>query len=303
MYAAHEPYVLREFPSYETKHALRALSSSYPHFRGCEMRRNLISLVYAMIFPLLFVSGLSAEQQAQTDNSTQPSTPEVKGCQNLKDPAKLNNDVLIQCKDDLQKSITDLNTKLTYLRDIRGYLADLAREKQQSKREDLEKKIADTEPWAGLHQGDGQKPAEVDKTIRQVERDLSDETKDLRAMDTEISQRLNIQGKAQDFKSRVSLYFSFLVALVIACFFLIANSDPKVKQEIFSERQGLQFITLFVLIIAIILFGVTGVLEGKELAALLGGLAGYILGSSASGRDKSRDGGTNVQGQQQQQNP
>lgn len=265
------------------------------------MPRNLISLVYAMIFPLLFVSGLAAQQQAQTDNSTQPSTPEVTGCQNLKEPAKLNNDVLIQCKDDLQKSMADLNTRLTYLRDIRGYLADLAREKQQPKREELEKKIADTELWAGLHQSDGQKPAVVDTTIRQLERDLNDETKDLRTMDTEISQRLNIQGKAQDFKSRVSLYFSFLVALVIACFFLLANSDEKVKQEIFSERQGLQFITLFVLIIAIILFGVTGVLEGKELAALLGGLAGYILGSSASGREKPAD--SRAQVQQQQQNP
>ena len=263
------------------------------------MRRNLISLIFATIFALLFASGLSAQQQAQTENSTQPSIPEVKGCQNLKDLSKLNNDVLIQCKDDLQKNITDLNTRLTYLRDIRGYLADLAREKQQPKREELEKKIADTEPWTGLHQGDGQKPAVVDTTIRQLERDLNDETKDLRAMDTEISQRLNIQGKAQDFKSRVSAYFSLLVALVIGCFFLIANSDPTVKREIFSERQGLQFITLFVLIIAIILFGVTGVLEGKELAALLGGLAGYILGSSASGRDKPRDGG-NDQGQQQQ---
>ena len=30
--------------------------------------------------------------------------------------------------------------------------------------------------------------------------------------------------------------------------------------------------------IAIILFGITNILAGKELAALLGGLSGYILG-------------------------
>jgi hypothetical protein len=47
----------------------------------------------------------------------------------------------------------------------------------------------------------------------------------------------------------------------------------------------LQFITLFSLIIAIILFGLTDVLQGRELAALPGGISGYILGRSARARD------------------
>jgi hypothetical protein len=34
-------------------------------------------------------------------------------------------------------------------------------------------------------------------------------------------------------------------------------------------------------VIAIILFGITGILEGKELSALLGGLSGYILGRTS----------------------
>jgi hypothetical protein len=58
--------------------------------------------------------------------------------------------------------------------------------------------------------------------------------------------------------------------------------DDKVRQEIFSGQAGIQFITLLSLVIAIILFGITGILEGKELSALLGGLAGYILGWSAT---------------------
>jgi hypothetical protein len=44
---------------------------------------------------------------------------------------------------------------------------------------------------------------------------------------------------------------------------------------------GIQFVTLFSLIIAIILFGVLKILEGRELAALLGGLSGYILGRTS----------------------
>ncbi len=39
--------------------------------------------------------------------------------------------------------------------------------------------------------------------------------------------------------------------------------------EVFSNQQGLQFITLFSLVIAIILFGVLKILEAKELSALL----------------------------------
>lgn len=40
----------------------------------------------------------------------------------------------------------------------------------------------------------------------------------------------------------------------------------------------MQFVTLFSLVIAIVLFGVLKILDGRELAALLGGLSGYILG-------------------------
>lgn len=50
------------------------------------------------------------------------------------------------------------------------------------------------------------------------------------------------------------------------------------RREIFRGQAGIQFITLFSVVIAIILFGILGILEGKELAALLGGLSGYILG-------------------------
>ena len=42
--------------------------------------------------------------------------------------------------------------------------------------------------------------------------------------------------------------------------------------------NGLQFMTLFILIIAIILFGILDIFLGSELAALLSGISGYILG-------------------------
>jgi hypothetical protein len=46
----------------------------------------------------------------------------------------------------------------------------------------------------------------------------------------------------------------------------------------------MQFITIFSLVIAIILFGITGILESKELSALLVGLSGFILGRGVAER-------------------
>ena len=82
----------------------------------------------------------------------------------------------------------------------------------------------------------------------------------------------------QDFKRTMSLIFAGLILVVILGFFFIACRDEKIRQAVFSSEAGMQFLTLFSLVIAIILFGITGILEGKELSALLGGLSGYILG-------------------------
>jgi hypothetical protein len=87
-----------------------------------------------------------------------------------------------------------------------------------------------------------------------------------------------IRTPAQDFKTNLSLTFAALIAFVIVGFFVISYKDDKVRSAIFAGQSGIQFLTLFSLVIAIILFGITGILEGKELAALLGGLSGYILG-------------------------
>lgn len=70
----------------------------------------------------------------------------------------------------------------------------------------------------------------------------------------------------------------------------MAYKDEKVRRAIFSHQVGIQFVTLFSLVIAIILFGIIDILEGKELAALLGGLSGYILGRSTGGSAKEEEG-------------
>ena len=89
------------------------------------------------------------------------------------------------------------------------------------------------------------------------------------------------QLSSPDFKQSISNTFAILIGAVIVFFFVLAIIDETMRRAIFSGETGIQFITLFSLVIAIILFGVTGILEDKELAALLGGLSGYILGRTS----------------------
>ncbi|SDF08417.1 hypothetical protein [Thalassobaculum litoreum] len=96
------------------------------------------------------------------------------------------------------------------------------------------------------------------------------------------------ESEKNEFKMIMSATFAGLVLSVIVGFFVVSYKDEYVRKSIFSNQSGIQFITLFSLVIAIILFGILGVLGDKELAALLGGLSGYILGKVGDGIGRSR---------------
>lgn len=104
----------------------------------------------------------------------------------------------------------------------------------------------------------------------------------------ELEEAINLLLIPENAKNQFKLYitaaFSLLVALVIIGFFIVSLKDEQVRRSIFSSQSGIQFLTLFSLVIAIILFGITGILGGKELAALLGGISGYILGRVTDSR-------------------
>ena len=94
-----------------------------------------------------------------------------------------------------------------------------------------------------------------------------------------------------NYTDRSTYIFGALVGAVIIGFFAIALLSEEVRKAIFAGDSGIQFVTLFSLVIAIILFGVLKILEGKELAALLGGLSGYILGRGSNGRQQRQQQG------------
>jgi hypothetical protein len=114
----------------------------------------------------------------------------------------------------------------------------------------------------------------------------------LDVIDAEIVSLIDLSDADSQFKITISMTFAFLVLAIILGFFYIANSSRSIVESIFSNDSGIQFITLFSIVIAVILFGIIGVLEGKELSALLGGLSGYILGRGANNlpRDGTKPG-------------
>lgn len=127
------------------------------------------------------------------------------------------------------------------------------------------------------------------RIIENKVQEILKKTDRLSTVGTKVTELNNTSYVSQNFKKQISWSFAGLVGLVIAGFFIIAYKDKEIRMTIFSGDVGLQFITIFSIIIAIILFGITGVLGGKEIAALIGGISGYILGrSSFEGKKKKK---------------
>lgn len=106
---------------------------------------------------------------------------------------------------------------------------------------------------------------------------------DLRTCERAIDEALRPESEDQSFRTKMSIVFAALIGFLLAVFFLMIciRGDKGIAKNLLSEL-GLQFITLFVLIIAIILFGILDILKGSELAAILAGISGYILGSKTN---------------------
>ena len=195
----------------------------------------------------------------------------------LPSPSEIESDYLQPAQED----ITNLQDRL-----------DKARKETQPDEEsigrietDLQKRKKDL----AKYQRDMARKSKIEKDIEQDRNLLKQHEEQLFNIEGQINDLLAVDVVAQNFKSQISLYFAVLVGFMILCFFGIAFYDPGVRVTIFSGQAGMQFVTLFSLIIAIILFGITGILEDKELAALLGGLSGYILGRYASSEQVGRD--------------
>jgi hypothetical protein len=83
----------------------------------------------------------------------------------------------------------------------------------------------------------------------------------------------------------IKLNMNFLIFAYAIIFFALAwiyliRTNRECLRELIGGNS-LQFCALFVVVLSITLFGVMGVLEARELTALLGGISGYILGKGS----------------------
>lgn len=195
-------------------------------------------------------------------------------------------------RDTLIQQIADMNDEIAALnRDI----ATLDPHLIQSKLSDVQTSLSSLKPTDQAY-------AEKKKALEQMQSDLQNDLKrssdalagraadvqklkrlegDLKTIDVEIRVQMDRASTLSQYTVTICIAFTILVLVVIIGFFVIAVKS-KVAYIIFSGSEGMQFLTLFLIVIAIILFGIMGTLEGKELAALLGGLSGYILGRSST---------------------
>jgi len=117
----------------------------------------------------------------------------------------------------------------------------------------------------------------------QIQRNIEVLSQDIFHAEQALHASLMPERRNQDFRIWISLTFSGLIAALLMVFFLIMlkRSDATLSKRFLSGGAGLQFITVFVLIIAVILFGILNVLGGSELAAILSGISGYVLGKGS----------------------
>ncbi|MDB5223379.1 MAG: hypothetical protein JWN83_2046 [Chitinophagaceae bacterium] len=115
--------------------------------------------------------------------------------------------------------------------------------------------------------------------VNRLNWNISQVKNDIYRTQSQIDSALAPEYKQQTFRITISICFSALIGVLLIVFFYIIyrRSDNSISKDLLSGN-GLQFVTLFVLIIAVILFGILGILQSSELAAILSGISGYILG-------------------------
>jgi len=119
-----------------------------------------------------------------------------------------------------------------------------------------------------------------DEAVRgRLKRNINIVKNDIYTCNSQLDLTLAPELGQQRFRILTSICFAALIGILLIVFFTIIymRSGNDLSKELLSGN-GLQFITLFVLIIAIILFGILNILKGSELAAILSGISGYILG-------------------------
>lgn len=195
-------------------------------------------------------------------------------------------ETLVDQRRDLEKEIDDLNARAPSLAEIKELENKLSQaEIALRKAERAKRPESELAELRGNVETARDELREAKSPLLQSKRqEYGRAGRRLFTLEQRIASLFDASRDVNRFRTNVTYTFGVLVFVVIVGFYIIAWYKQGVATTIFSGAMGMQFVTLFLIVIAIILFGIMGTLEGKELAALLGGLSGYILGRADSRR-------------------
>jgi DNA repair exonuclease SbcCD ATPase subunit len=287
----------------QEKSALSRTSSAAAPLTIDQIRANLPATPADRFEFLRRQRKITLEALDESSSQLKSLTASISLAQKVKDTLEEQQDkefFLSESKEDVQnalqrakKELADAQQKLTTAKSKRGVTSNELTpfEDAVKKSEEYVSKIEDYERRQKQEEKKKQEAEAALKAATEKLSKLNDERDKvaqaqisfqrlLGEIDDMVNQLFISSDATNSFKLRMSIAFSILVGVVIIGFFYIAWSDENVKRTIFSNEAGIQFITMFAIVIAVILFGIIGVLESKELSALLGGLSGYILGKS-----------------------
>jgi hypothetical protein len=224
----------------------------------------------------------SMGQSPQATPTPQATPAQSNNCDTIKKTLGLTDNFteVADIRDAVNSEIARLDQKIKELRpQIPGARTQAQLDERRKEREKIEAKPTKTTEdvfnLAALDDDNARSRESLEQELKSAEQDLDAKKQQQRCIQQTIN---SLYSPEQTFKRTMSMIFAGLIGLVILGFFVLSYKDESIRRAIFSGQTGIQFLTLFSIVIAIILFGVTSILQDKELAALLGGLSGYILG-------------------------
>jgi len=164
----------------------------------------------------------------------------------------------------------------------------------QAETDSIKKKVADVNELVNKYEKQKKLLSNRAKEYDKLTKNLNVIKQDIYECQNQIDSALAPEYKEQEFRKNVSYSFALVMGGLLLVFFLIIymRSDSGLYKELLGGN-GLQFLTLFVLIISIVLFGILGILEGKELSAILAGISGYVLGKGLPDKQTAATGTNN----------
>jgi hypothetical protein len=124
----------------------------------------------------------------------------------------------------------------------------------------------------------------VDANVSEQRKQYSDTATKYTELNDLLRKRLKIlQDKLASLSPQVQISQNLWIIMAVICVFSLSTIisvklfDPLLQMEWIASGQVIQFVTVMILLSAIMALGLSGILKENTLGTLLGGVAGYVL--------------------------